>query len=186
MLFAEDIPKRFLFLDIETTGVSPGRDRITEIGALVYEDGKIVRRYETLINPEVPIPQYIITICGITDEMVKDAPLFQDVAEELMELAEGRIFVAHNVSFDYGFIRAEYERTGIEFNLPRLCTVQLSRKLFPAQRKHNLDAVMERMGLQCSRRHRALDDAQVICSFFDRVRKERKHGFNEVLKGLIR
>jgi DNA polymerase-3 subunit epsilon len=156
---------RVVFLDLETTGASADRDRITEIGLLEVVDGTLVGEWSTLVDPGCAIPPIITSLTGITDQMVADAPTFAEIAPRLLERLEGRLLVAHNARFDYGFLRAEFRRVGIRFRSRVLCTVRLSRALFPEHRHHNLDSVMERFGLSCSARHRALGDAQVVWAF---------------------
>ncbi len=156
---------RVVFLDLETTGASADRDRITEVGLLEVVDGKLLGEWSTLVDPGRAIPPTITSLTGITDEMVADAPTFAEIATELLEKLEGRMLVAHNARFDYAFLRAEFRRIGIRFRSRVLCTVRLSRTLFPEHRHHNLDSVMERFGLFCAARHRALGDAQVVWAF---------------------
>lgn len=155
-----------VFLDIETTGGNAERARITEIGALKVEDCKVVDTYRQLINPEEPIPYFITKLTGITDEMVWDAPTFRGIADELELFLSETLFIAHYVNFDYRFIKSEFKRIGYEFNMDRACSVKLSRRLHPDQRRHGLDHVIERMRLDVKNRHRAFDDAEVIWKFF--------------------
>ena len=156
---------RLAFVDLETTGSSPGRERVTEIGVVRVDfDGDDVRvdEWATLVNPGVPIPAEIQWLTGITNEMVKAAPSFADVAQLLFDRLEGAIFVAHNARFDYGFLRAEFNRAGLSFNAKTLCTVRLSRYLYPDRAPHTLDAIIERFNLEGEQRHRALGDARVL------------------------
>jgi DNA polymerase III subunit epsilon len=155
-----------VFLDIETTGGSPMGSRITEIGAVRVEQNRVVDTFTTLINPEQKVPSYITRITGIDDAMVWNAPLFRHVTDDLDKLLDGALFVAHNVNFDYSFIKAEYGRCGAPFAMDRLCTVRLSRKLYPDQRRHNLDTVLARHNIQVKNRHRALGDAMAIFEFY--------------------
>lgn len=155
-----------VFLDIETTGMSPQFSRITEIGALRVEDHKIVGTFKQLINPEQPIPGFITKMTGISNEMVWEAPTFVGIADELELFLSDAIFVAHNVNFDYSFIKSEYARIGNDFSMERLCSAKLSRRLYPEQRSHRLDKVIERLGIRVTNRHRAYDDAEVIWKFF--------------------
>jgi DNA polymerase-3 subunit epsilon len=124
------LPDRIAFIDLETTGADPTRDRITEIG-IVTVDGDSVSRWSTLVNPERAIPPFIQRLTGIRDDMVAAAPPFDQVAAELARRREGRLFVAHNARFDYGFVRHEYRRLGRRFQSEVLCTVRLSRRLCP-------------------------------------------------------
>lgn len=162
--------RKLIFLDIETTGTSTVYDKITEIGALVYEDGKLKKTFSTLLNPLREIPPFITRITGITNQMVIGKPTFEDIADELLSLLDDGIFVAHNVGFDYNFVRSEFRRAGIEFSSDHFCTVQLSRSLYPEFTKHNLDEVINRMGFTCESRHRAFDDAEILYKFYEKAR----------------
>lgn len=155
-----------VFLDIETTGLGPDNSRITEIGALRVENGQVVSRFKQLVNPEEPVPYYITRLTGITNEMLWEAPAFRAIADDLELFLDGALFIAHNVNFDYSFIKAEFRRIGYKFNMDRACTAQLSRRLYPEHRRHGLDKIIERMGLEVANRHRALDDAEVLWKFF--------------------
>ena len=121
----------YAIVDIETTGSYAAANGITEISIHVYDGEKVVERFETLINPQQPIPYFIQSMTGITDSMVSDAPLFEEVAEKIFNILQNNIFVAHNVSFDYSFVNAHLKACGFELNSKKLCTVRLSRKIFP-------------------------------------------------------
>ncbi len=168
---APDLPEDLVFVDLETTGGNPDHHRITEIGIVRMTRGEVLEQWSTLVNPEVAIPPYIQSFTGITDAMVADAPRFRDVAHEVLERLHGAVFVAHNARFDYSFLRAELRRIERPFRAPVLCTVKLSRRLFPQHPRHNLDAVMERFGLACAERHRALGDARVLKDFWLALRR---------------
>lgn len=159
------LPRRLAFVDVETTGAHPLRDRITEVAVLVAEDGAIVESWESLVNPQQPIPRLIRNITGIDDAMVADAPRFEQLAERIASLLEGCVFVAHNARFDLGFIKNAFARCGREFDAPVLCTVKLSRALYPQHYRHGLDALIERHALDCSSRHRAMGDARALWQF---------------------
>jgi len=163
-----------VFLDIETTGGSPFSSRITEIGALRVEDGKVVGTFQQLLNPEQHVPSFITKMTGISDDMLWDAPLFRGIADDLELFLDGAIFIAHNVNFDYSFIKAAYREMGNTFNMDRLCTARLSRRLYPEQRRHNLDTIIECHGFVVKDRHRALDDAKVLYEFYQKALAE--HG----------
>jgi DNA polymerase-3 subunit epsilon len=156
------------FVDLETTGCTAPLDRITEVGIVEVDDDG-VREWSTLINPETPIPASIQSMTGITNEMVRDAPTFEEAAKQIMDRLKGKLFIAHNARFDYGFLKNSFRRVGIEFTPTVLCTVRLSRALFPEHRHHNLDALIERHGLVANGRHRALADAQLIHQFWNIV-----------------
>lgn len=140
-------------------------DRITEIAVLRVEDGELVERWSSLVNPGIPIPGNIQSLVGITDEMVADAPAFAALATEVRRLLADCVFVAHNARFDYGFIKNEFQRIGEGFEAPVLCTVKLSRALYPQHHKHGLDALINRHGLTCSARHRAMGDTEALFQF---------------------
>jgi DNA polymerase-3 subunit epsilon len=129
------------------------------------ERGEVVAKYNQLVNPLRPIPEWITGITGITDALVAEAPTFDEVKDDVLELFEDAIFVAHNSSFDYGFLRAEFGRTEGAFTMDQLCTVRLSRSLFSRFKHHNLSALIERFDFKCANRHRAFDDAQVLWDF---------------------
>jgi DNA polymerase-3 subunit epsilon len=149
-------------VDLETTGGNAAWHRIIEIGLVEVDRDGTVREWSTLVNPGTRIPPTIEQFTGITNAMVEDAPRFEDVQRELLARLGGRLFVAHNARFDYGFIRSELLRRDVRFRAPVLCTVRLSRRLFPEHPRHNLDAVIARHGLDCEARHRALGDARVL------------------------
>ena len=173
------------FVDIETTGSHFDRDRITEIGIKTLTSDQIVV-WERLINPQTFIPQNIQRLTGISPRMVENQPSFEQIARELKEELEGKIFVAHNARFDYGFIKASFKRIGIDFKPKVLCTVKLSRLLFPTQARHNLDTIISSHGLKVSARHRALGDADLLLQFW-RVCESKfgKAKLNEVIHQLV-
>lgn len=158
--------KPLAFVDIETTGGSHFTSRVLEVGVVRVERGAVVATYQTLVHPEEPIPSFISGLTGITDADVKSAPRFAEIADELSEILDGAIFVAHNVRFDYSFLKMEFERLGASFRPPLLCTVRLSRKLYPAVRGHKLADLIARHGLVAPARHRAFDDAHCLWQFY--------------------
>jgi DNA polymerase-3 subunit epsilon len=153
------------FVDIETTGSHFERDRITEVGIKSLIDGQ-VDTWVSLINPQAFIPYNIQSLTGIRPDMVSQQPPFEELASEIARELEGKIFVAHNARFDYGFLKASFKRVGIDFKPKVLCTVKLSRLLFPQQVRHNLDTIISAHGLQISSRHRALGDADLLLQFW--------------------
>ena len=173
------------FVDIETTGSHFDRDRITEIGIKTLASDRI-QVWEQLINPQTFIPQNIQRLTGISPQMVEHQPSFEEVARELKQELEGKIFIAHNARFDYGFIKASFKRIGIDFKPKVLCTVKLSRLLFPEQSRHNLDTIIHAHNLQVSARHRALGDADLLLQFW-RVCESKfgKEKLNEAINLLI-
>lgn len=160
------------FVDLETTGVQPGVHRVIDVAVIGATGGQLDFEWQTLVHPGARITGGITALTGITDEMIADAPPFERVARELRERLAGRVFVAHNVRFDYGFIRREFARMGSEWRAPNLCTVRLSRALYPEMPRHNLDAVMEKHGITVQQRHRAMPDAQVLWQFWQKLRTD--------------
>lgn len=163
------LEKNFTIVDVETTGGSPFFNRVIEIGLLRVEKGEVVERYQTLVNPGMPIPEFITKMTGISDDAVVAAPTFETLADEILSKFEDSIFVAHNSQFDYGFLKEEFRRLGYGFNLPQLCTVRLSRSLYKEHKHHNLTAIIERYNFECENRHRAFDDAKVLWDFLQHV-----------------
>ena len=161
--------KRYTIIDIETTGGSAARERITEIAIVVHDGTKIIETFETLINPERSIPLYITQITGISDVMVADAPKFYEVAKRIVQLTEGCVFVAHNVRFDYGFVQEEFRRLGYTFSRQQLCTVKLSRVAFPGLRSYALGNLIQHFGIQVNDRHRALADTLATVEIFEKI-----------------
>lgn len=156
-------------MDIETTGGHSGRDKITEIAIVLHDGNQVIDQYQTLINPERSIPAYISSMTGITDEMVAEAPVFYEVAKEIVLRTEGAVFVAHNARFDYGFLKEEFARLGYTFSRKQLCTVRLSRQLLPSLKSHSLDSLIRHFHLEVENRHRALDDALATAEIFRRM-----------------
>jgi DNA polymerase III subunit epsilon len=172
MVAAEGLPEDLVFVDLETTGGNSAIDRITEVGIVRVRDGELIDEWSSLVNPECSIPAYIEAFTGISNEMVAAAPRFAAIASLVRQKLDGAVFAAHNARFDYSFLRNEFHKSEMSFSAPVLCTVKLSRRLFPGYVRHNLDAVMERNGLTCSARHRALGDAQVLRDFWFKLRRD--------------
>jgi len=159
----------FAIIDIETTGGSSQRDNITEIAVILHDGYREERRFSTLLNPDEPIPPQITMLTGITNEMVADAPKFHEVAKELVLLTEGRTFVAHNVNFDYGFIREAFKRLGYVYKRELLCTVRMSRVLMPGHSTYSLGRLCESLGIPLQNRHRAMGDAEATALLLERL-----------------
>ncbi len=173
--------RRWVFVDVETTGSSPARERVTEVGIVTVEtdgDAQRVTEWSSLVNPGVPIPAEIQWLTGISNEMVREAPPFAELAELLYDRLSDAIFVAHNARFDYGFLKAEFARAGYDWRAATLCTVRLSRHLYPDRGPHSLDAIVARFGLDGEQRHRALGDARVLWRLLQRLRD--RHGEAEL------
>jgi len=149
----------YVVVDIETTGGKKEHHRITEIGMVRIEQGVITDTWQTLVNPERHIPKMITELTGISNEMVKDAPLFEYIAERLNTFSQNAIFVAHNVNFDYGFIRQEFARLNQKYTRAKICTVQQARKYLPGHQSYSLGKLCADLNIELKNHHRALDDA---------------------------
>ncbi len=158
----------FVVFDLETTGAKAPPERVTEVGAFRVSNGKIVARFETLINPEKSIPIFISQLTGISDSMVRNAPKFEEVASDFLEFIGDSVLVAHNAKFDIGFLNYEIGRIfdGYKLVNPNLCTVQLSRKLLPNLQNHRLHTVADYFSVTIENRHRAGDDAFATAKIF--------------------
>ncbi|MGI9054340.1 MAG: 3'-5' exonuclease [Pyrinomonadaceae bacterium] len=158
----------FVVFDLETTGAKTPPCRITEIGAYKIKNGEIVEEFQTLVNPETPIPPFITGLTGISDRMVKGAPRFSDVAENFLEFIDDSVLVAHNAHFDMRFLNHEIGRIYESYRMgnPHLCTVHLSRKLLPDLVNHRLHTVAEHYAIYIKNRHRAADDALATANIF--------------------
>ncbi len=163
--------KRYAIIDIETTGGSANREKITEIAIVVHDGEKVLDSYETLINPERSIPYFITQVTGISDSMVADAPKFYEIAKQVVQMTEGAIFVAHNVRFDYGFIQEEFRRLGFTYMRKQLCTVRLSRQAFPGLRSYALGNLIKHFNISVKDRHRAMADAMATTVIFEKILK---------------
>lgn len=169
---------RLAFVDLETTGGSPVEDRITEVGIIEVDlddcGGPLlpVREWASLVHPDAPIPAFIETLTGITNAMVADAPRFEELADDILARLDGRLFIAHNARFDHGFLKNAFRRSGHAGQVFRpavLCTVRLSRKLYPGYSRHSLDTLIERHRLIVERRHRAIGDARLLWQFWQKI-----------------
>jgi len=154
-----------VFVDIETTGGSYRNSRVLEVAAIRYENGEVTAEFSTLINPETYIPASITSLTGIHEGDIVDAPVFADIADQLAEVMNGAVFVAHNVRFDYSFLKNEFAMVGMEFTPKLLCTVRLSRYLYKFEQGHSLAKLIARYDIPFLNRHRALDDARAILYF---------------------
>lgn len=160
-----------VFLDLETTGATPMVDRIIEIGLIKIENGEATE-WKTFVNPGIPIPPFITHLTGITNADVQDAPIFEEVAPTLYGFLEGQVMAAHNARFDHGFLKAEYKRIGATLRQRTLCTVKLSRRLYPHHASHGLDAIIARHGLITTARHRAIGDVRLMLDYLKAVRQD--------------
>jgi DNA polymerase-3 subunit epsilon len=166
----------YAIVDIETTGGYADNHRITEV-AIYHHDGiQITDHFQTLINPGRRIPQFITGLTGITNEMVQDAPIFEDVAEEIYGWLKDRVFVAHNAHFDYSFLKKEFEDVGIPYSSRKLCTVRLGRKIIPGLDSYSLGRLAESLGIAIADRHRAFGDAEATAKIFGLFLKRDTEG----------
>lgn len=156
----------YAIVDIETTGGFSASNRITEVAVMVHDGHQVVEEYHTLINPERTIPDFITGLTGINAGMVENAPVFSDIASVLFELLSDKIFVAHNVNFDFVFLKEEFQRVGMAFNRPKLCTVKLGRQICPGLKSYSLGRICEHAGITISDRHRAFGDAAATAELF--------------------
>lgn len=159
----------YAIVDIETTGGFASGHGITEIAIYIHDGQKVVDHYQTLINPEQKIPVYITALTGISNSMVASAPTFEEVAEEIYAYLQDAIFVAHNVNFDYSFVKHHLKNCGYELNVKKLCTVRLGRRVFPGLPSYSLGNFCRSMGIDIENRHRAGGDAQATVQLFSRM-----------------
>ncbi len=159
----------YAIIDIETTGGNASRERITEIAIYIHDGIKVVNEYSSLINPECKVPPFVARLTGISDEMLKDAPKFFEVARDIVEITEDCTFVAHNAAFDYSFVKQEFLNLGYKYKRPVLCTVKMSRKLLPGHKSYSLGNLCDSLGIQVTSRHRASGDALATVKLFERL-----------------
>jgi DNA polymerase-3 subunit epsilon len=168
-----DTGQDYVVVDVETTGSDPARHRLTEVGAVRVRGGRIIGEWSSLVNPERRIPAFISQLTGITDAMVAGAPRFAEVAPGLREFLGDSVFVAHRARFDHGFLKAEFERCGIAFGGPVLCTVVESRRHFPGLPSHGLATLSKHFGISLDSHHRALCDARATAEIFLKIQEKR-------------
>lgn len=181
----QNLDDTYVVFDIETTGLSKEKEMITEIGAVKVADGKIIERFSTFVNPQRPISAEITKLTGITDDMVKDAPTIENVLPEFLKFCEDTVLVAHNASFDTGFIRIAAERAGLgELHHTIVDTLELARALLPELNKHKLDIVCEHLGVTLNGHHRAVNDAEataeVFIKFLDMLAEKKVFTLDEI------
>ncbi len=174
---------QYAIVDIETTGGYASGGGITEIAILIHDGHEIIDRFESLVNPQRPIPLSIQALTGIDNELVENAPSFQEIAQQIYDMLEGRIFVAHHVNFDYSFIKYHLEATGYRFSALKLCTVRMSRKIRPGLPSYSLGRLCDALKIPISHRHRAGGDAQATAVLFTKLLEWDAHGvIEEMLK----
>jgi DNA polymerase III subunit epsilon len=172
---------KFAIIDVETTGGSTNASRITEIAIYIHDGLDIIDEFVTLLNPEIPIPEFIVRLTGITDKMVANAPLFQEVARKIVEMTKDCVFVAHNVSFDYKMLRSEFKYLGYDFRLPHLCTVSTSKILLPGHVSYSLGKLSRALGIQIEGRHRAGGDALATVRLFEMLLEKDPNGLRNFI-----
>lgn len=173
----------YAVVDIETTGGHASANGITEVAINIHDGNQIVERYTTLINPKRDIPIYITALTGIDDEMLKDAPIFEDVALQIYQLLHNKIFVAHNVNFDYSFLKHHLANAGYDLQCRKLCTVRLSRKVFPGKVSYSLGKLCNALQIPINNRHRASGDADATSILFNLLLEHDSEGIiAEMLK----
>ena len=166
----------YAIIDIETTGNSCKSGKITEIAIYIHDGFQIIDSFSSLINPECYIPDFITQLTGISNDMVRSAPRFYEVARKVVEMTNETVFVAHNVSFDYKFVQEEFRRLGYDYQRKTLCTVRLGRKYLPGHRSYSLGTLCSELGISINGRHRAAGDAQATVKLFEMImdRKAQK------------
>ena len=151
--------KSFAILDVETTGGKFNEEKITEIAIFIYNGEKIIDKFESLINPSKEIQPFVQRLTGINNELVKDSPKFIDVSKEILEITKNKIIVAHNVDFDYRIIKNEFQNINIKYTRDTLCTVDLSKLIFPDLKSYKLTNLLLNFGIENESPHRASSDA---------------------------
>jgi DNA polymerase-3 subunit epsilon len=164
----------FAVVDIETTGGNHRTGRIIEIAAVLFDGERIVNTFESLVNPGTSLPPFITSLTGINNEMLKKAPPFYNIAERFLNFTKETVFVAHNVPFDYNYIKTEFRNIGYEFERECLCTLKESRKLFPAFSSHGLENLSRQFCIKNKDRHRAMGDAMVTLELLKIILEEKK------------
>lgn len=174
----------YAIVDIETTGGFAANNAITEVAIVLYNGKQEINRFETLVNPNIPIPRYVQALTGISDEMVSSAPIFAEVAKNIYDLLNDSIFVAHNVNFDYSFLKHHLGLHGYQLNCKKLCTLRLGRKVFPGFMSYSLGNLCRNLGIEITNRHRAGGDAEATVRLLEKIMNaDDKNLVQEMLKG---
>lgn len=176
-ILQSSMQNRFAIVDIETTGSHSSSHGITEIAILVHDTTQVIDSFQTLINPEIAVMPYVTKLTGITNEMLYDAPTFQEVAKKIWQMTEGCVFVAHSVNFDYSYIHKAFKSLGADFRRKKLCTVRLSRKLFPGFASYSLGNICSQLSIPIKNRHRAMGDAEATVKLFEHCLQNDKENF---------
>lgn len=173
----------YAIVDIETTGTHAKGNGITEIAIVLHNGKEIEGRFQTLINPKTPIPKYVSSLTGIYNHMLEDAPVFSDIAPNIHSLLKGRIFVAHNVNFDYTFLRSQLKDAGYDWHSRKLCTIRMAKKVFPGLKRYGLGHLCDHFGINNEQRHRATGDALATTTLFEMVLAK---GGEQMIKDFLR
>lgn len=178
--------KSLVFVDTETTGLNANVDRVIEIGIIRVEGGKITHKYSKIINPTIEVSEFSYKMTGIKKSEIKKAPTFEKIKNEIFDLLKGGLFVAHNAKFDYDFLDNEFMKVDMPFSVPQLCTVKLTRMLYPHFPRHDLDTVTQRLHLEIKKRHRAFDDAyslwEILQIIMEKFPKEKvEHALSNLI-----
>jgi DNA polymerase III subunit epsilon len=182
-LYSGSIKDMYAIVDIETTGGYAANNAITEVAIVLHDGNREVKRYETLVRPEMSIPRYVQALTGITDDMVAGAPSFEIIAPVIHDWLKDAVFVAHNVNFDYSFLRHQLKECGFELNSKKLCTVRLSRKAFPGAPSYSLGNICNHLGISIANRHRAGGDAYATALLFEKILQA---GGLELIRGMLK
>jgi len=174
----------FSILDLETTGGKFNKEGITEIAIYKFDGIKIIDEFISLINPQIPIQPYVQELTGINNKMLLTAPKFYQVCKRVLEITDNTILVAHNASFDYRMLKVEFNRLGYRFNIPQICTVNLSKKLIPDMDSYKLGKLVKSLGISISNRHRASGDALATVELFKLLLQKDKN--NDILSNIIK
>ena len=176
----------YAIIDIETTGQSPAKGKITEIAIFIHNGFEITDSFSSLINPECDIPGFITSLTGIDNEMVRNAPKFYEVARQIVEITQDKIFVAHNVSFDYKFIQEEFKRLGYDYQRMTMCTVRMGRKFIPGHKSYSLGKICDELGISIHGRHRAAGDALATVKLLEIILERKAQKENKQPPGQLR
>ena len=178
--------KNIVFVDTETTGLDPMKDRVIEIGVVKIDKDNNITKYSKLINPGFKISKEIRLITGIKIKELNTAPYFEEVVEELRDLFKADLFIAHNSKFDYDFLSEEFYKCGIEFFIPQVDTIKLAKKFYPNYLTYTLDSIIARLKLTFEKRHRGLDDALVLWQLYNKIICDfGEEALNKALEKLI-
>jgi DNA polymerase-3 subunit epsilon len=159
----------YAIIDIETTGQAYGTGKITEIAIFIHNGFEVTDSFSSLINPECNIPGFITNLTGISNQMVTNAPRFFEIARKIVELTQDKVFVAHNVSFDYRFIQEEFKRLGYDYQRKTMCTVKMGRRFLPGYKSYSLGKLCDELGISIHGRHRAAGDALATVKLFEMI-----------------